>query len=269
MEEKRTGARRISEIPKEILRKLNKGEIYTANLVEWLAVNQIELLQHFLKANDRTHYFKPINTDINNLKQQSVNTIGVAIGEGLCTAAYLNKDLELIDLLTKHTSDITRGWGAYAIGRDTNLTLAKMLNQIMPLAADDHYSVRELAWMAARPAIANELTKALPVLEKWSLNKDKNIRRFASEVTRPRGVWCAHIAALKKQPELAENILQNLIIDEEKYVKDSIGNWLNDASKTRPDFTIYFCNKWNNKNATPHTKYIIKKALRTINKQVE
>ena len=98
------------------------------------------------------------------------------------------------------------------------------------------------------------------------MDENENIRRFASEVSRPRGVWCKHIEELKRTPELALSILEPLKSDESKYVRDSVGNWLNDASKTQPDFVKKLCECWENESTTNETKYIIKKALRTINK---
>ena len=44
VEIKRKGAKSIKDIPKDILEQLNRGEIETANLVEWLAINQRLLL---------------------------------------------------------------------------------------------------------------------------------------------------------------------------------------------------------------------------------
>ena len=41
---KRNGAKSISKIPPNILQQLNAGQIETANLMEWLAINQKELL---------------------------------------------------------------------------------------------------------------------------------------------------------------------------------------------------------------------------------
>ncbi len=66
--------------------------------------------------------------------------------------------------------------------------------------------------------------------------------------------------------EKAIEILEALKSDTSKYVKDAVGNWLNDASKTRPDWVLKICKKWGENSQSKDTKYIIKKALRTINK---
>ena len=55
-EVKRIGARSAKDIPPYVLEQLNKGEIETANLVEWLAVNQIMLLENLLKGLNKTEY---------------------------------------------------------------------------------------------------------------------------------------------------------------------------------------------------------------------
>jgi 3-methyladenine DNA glycosylase AlkC len=52
--------------------------------------------------------------------------------------------------------------------------------------------------MAVRADISMNLQKSLSILSKWTKHENENIRRFASESTRPRGVWCEHIDALKK-----------------------------------------------------------------------
>jgi len=71
---------------------------------------------------------------------------------------------------------------------------------------------------------------------------------------------------LKEKPEQYLLILDKLKSDKAKYVQDSVGNWLNDASKTRPDFVTALCERWENESPTKETKYIIKKALRPVAK---
>lgn len=60
--------------------------------------------------------------------------------------------------------------------------------------------------------------------------------------------------------------LENLKSDPSKYVQDSVANWMNDAGKTQPEFVIEICKKWKQESPTKETNYIIKRALRSLNK---
>jgi 3-methyladenine DNA glycosylase AlkC len=259
-ETKRKGSRSTKDIPKEILEQLNSGQVETVNLVEWLAVDQRLLLENLLKNLNKTEYLKPILADVENLKKQTVNTINEAIGTGLLAT----NNAELLKQITNHSSDTVRCWATYTIGKNSKLSLKEMLGQIEVFAADSHFGVREIAWLSVRPTIAKNLDESLKILSNWTNSTDENVRRFASEATRPRGVWCEHIETLKQQPELGLTILEPLKNDTTKYVQDSVGNWLNDASKTQPQFVIELCKKWESESKTKETAYIIKKALRTI-----
>lgn len=139
-----------------------------------------------------------------------------------------------------------------------------MLQAIRPFAADGHFNVREYAWIDVRKTIVQNLPESIAILSVWATDGDENIRRFASEVTRPRGVWCEHIEILKQNPELGLPILEPLKSDTSRYVQNSVGNWLNDASKTRPEFVRELCKHWEKESDTKETQYIIKRALRTI-----
>lgn len=263
---KRKGARSIKDIPKEILEQLNHGEIETANLVEWLAIDQRALIEHILTLHDRKKYLKPILEQIDSLKKQTVNTINQAIGTELFEQATKHKDSEFVVTISTHQSDIVRCWATYTIGKDASLNINQKLQKIQQFAADKHFGVREISWLAVRQNIAQNLNESLEVLSKWTNHADENVRRFASESTRPRGVWCEHIEELKQCPELGLTILEPLKSDPAKYVQDSVGNWLNDASKTQPEFVQNLCKRWEKESDTKETKYITKKALRTINK---
>ena len=122
--------------------------------------------------------------------------------------------------------------------------------------------------MAARPKISAELDSALPLLQPWTREGEAGVRRFATEATRPRGVWCGHIQALKDKPEMALPLLEALKADPEKYVQDSVANWLNDAAKTRPDFVKEVTLRWKrqavNQPQEAATLRICKRAMRSL-----
>ncbi len=263
----RKGARSIKDIPANILCQLNSGEIQTANLMEWLAVDKKVLLENILIQCDRKIYLQPILEKIDNLKKQTINTVNDAIGTVLFELITTNNDNDFMLTISTHKSDLVRTWAACSIGQNSKLDINQMLLAIRPFAKDTHFSVREEAWMVARRIIAENLSESIAILSIWANDDDENVRRFASEATRPRGVWCNHIGTLKQNPELGLQILEPLKSDESKYVRDSVGNWLNDASKTQPKFVEDLCVDWQKESDTKETSYIIKRALRTIAKQ--
>jgi 3-methyladenine DNA glycosylase AlkC len=134
-------------------------------------------------------------------------------------------------------------------------------------AADSHFGVREMAWMAVRDEIIRSLDEALHLLQSWVRDSDPNIRRFASELTRPRGVWCAQVEQLKAEPWTAIALLEALRADPSRYVQNSIANWLNDASRTQPAWVKEICARWRAESDVPETRYIVRRALRTLSKR--
>jgi 3-methyladenine DNA glycosylase AlkC len=130
--------------------------------------------------------------------------------------------------------------------------------------------VRETAWLAVRDGIAAELDLALELLSAWTREPSANLRRFASEATRPRGVWCRHLTMLRRNPRPAlPLILEPLRADPSKYVRDSVANWLNDASKDHPDWVRETCERWRLESPVPATEGIIRRALRTLRSALE
>lgn len=55
---KRKGARKLEDIPKEILVELNRGTIESANLTEWLAIDQRALVKNILSKENQTKCLK-------------------------------------------------------------------------------------------------------------------------------------------------------------------------------------------------------------------
>ena len=127
--------------------------------------------------------------------------------------------------------------------------------------------MREIAWDSFRPYVAADLDQALTLLEGWVRDPDPNIRRCAVEGARPRGVWTAHIVALKEEPERGLPLLEPVRSDPSRYVQRAVANWLNDASKSQPDWVKAVCGRWTKESPSRETAWTVEHALRTLRKQ--
>jgi 3-methyladenine DNA glycosylase AlkC len=263
----RKGATRLSDIPEDVLALLNRGEIASVNLMEWLATDQLILARKVLTDLSIAKLIKPLEEKLATEKKPTTKKTSEIIAHTVLENITDTSERDhLTQQLFTHPSDSVRCWAAYIVGFDAAYPIEEKLLRIFPYAADEHFGVREIAWIAVRNDIIKHLSKSLSILEQWALDEDENIRRFASESTRPRGVWCAHIKTLRTQPELAEPLLEPLKFDAAKYVRDSVGNWLNDASKDSPVWVKSLCERWQSESTSKETAYIVKKALRTLAK---
>ncbi|WP_121967185.1 DNA alkylation repair protein [Myroides sp. N17-2] len=262
--ENRKGARAIKDIPADVLVGLNKGELSSVNLTEWLAIDQRLLVKNVLASLGRDKYILIVLDAIEGLEKKTVNSINQCIGYTLYHLAKEENDNELFTLLKQHKSDLVRCWATYFIGYNESFSISEKLEAIKYFAGDGHFGVREICWMAVRGDIIAHLEESITLLLSWTKDDNEYVRRFATESTRPRGVWCKHIDVLKETPELGLALLEALKEDSSKYVKDSVGNWLNDAGKTRPDFVIELCKRWEIGNRSKHTEYIVKRAQRSL-----
>lgn len=262
----RKGAVRVDLIPLDILEQLNRGEIETANLIEGLAIDQIALMRSVLTSLGREAYIQPIVEAIEALPKATFNTLNHAIGRTLHRLISHHRDDALWQSIATHSSDTIRCWACYVVA-SRDLAMAEYLEQIRPFATDHHFGVREISWLSMRSHIIEHLDLSLALLSDWATDDSPYIRRFATEATRPRGVWCQHIDRLKANPSLASGLLEPLKSEPVRYVQDSVANWLNDASKTAPDFVISLIHRWQTESPTNATAYIAKRALRSLNKK--
>jgi 3-methyladenine DNA glycosylase AlkC len=240
----RKGARTVATVDPAILSALEAGTLETANLTEALAINMERLLSAV--ALD----MPPNRIDLKTGVVQRMSQAGAILRE-------YDLDFE------RHSSDTVRGWAAFAIGQNEKLDPAARLERIRPFAADPHFGVREWAWMAVRAIIVDDPMLAITQLAPWTADADPNIRRFASEATRPRGVWAASIPLLRKDPALAMPILMPLRHDTHRYVEDSLANWLNDAAKDQPDWVRRLLLAWEKEGVTIR---LLKRAGRSLDK---
>jgi 3-methyladenine DNA glycosylase AlkC len=235
---------------------MNRGDEQTLTLVEMIAVDQSKLA-----------------SSVDGLSKEAIEELRAAKGEGITRRMALGGEIALRDLgvegvlgLRAHRSDLVRGWVAYSIGMAEGVDLAERISMVRPLADDAHSGVREWAWMGVRARLAAELDRAIGLLTPWVTDERANVRRFATEATRPRGVWCAHIGDLRREPERAIALLEPLRDEPTKYVQDSVANWLNDASKDRPEWVRGLCARWVEESPTKSTERIAKRAMRTLEK---
>jgi 3-methyladenine DNA glycosylase AlkC len=265
---KRKGAQRRADIPSDVLCGLNEGRLATVNLTEWLAIDMAALLRAVLPQVGLEARVSELGAVADRLTEAGVMQRVEGIGAALYAALQNADDGEAVtQALASHPSDTVRQWANYAIVAGPALSLSERLAASRPFAADEHFGVRECAWMFARPFVAAELEQGLALFQTWVADPNPNIRRFAVEGTRPRGVWCAHIAALKANPELALPLLEPVRADPSRYVQLSVANWLNDASKSRPDWVEALCARWQRESPAKETKWIVNRALRTLRKE--
>jgi 3-methyladenine DNA glycosylase AlkC len=246
----RKGARRRVDIPPEILAQLNAGTLESATLAEGLAIDFTTLLDAAVPG--LRGAVRPIDP-----------SAGITVRMRQAGTMLVDHGIDLQSLRT-HTSDTVRGWVAYALAALPGLSLEERLEAIRTLADDDHFGVREWAWLALRPAVAADIQESIRLLRVWPAEPSANLRRFASEVTRPRGVWCVSIPILREEPEIGLPILEPLRADPARYVQDSVANWLNDAAKSRPEWVRERTNRWLGESESPATRYIVRRATRNL-----
>jgi 3-methyladenine DNA glycosylase AlkC len=244
---------KASPVPREVL----SGTAEASTLTQILAIDTRSLFVAAFPDLELTSLERV------GLSDKSVTQRMRAAGQIL----YAHSGLECLTRLYRHPSDTVRGWAAYVIGAAPDLSLDKRLKLIRPSADDRHFGVREWAWLGIRPRLASDIQKAIALLTPWTQETSPRLRRFATEATRPRGVWTPKIDALLEAPNMGEPLLSPLKSDNDKYVQDSVANWLNDAAKSKPAWVKSLCARWSAQSTTRETQRICSRALRSVNKK--
>jgi len=264
----RKGARTIAEIPPALRRALDAGREETRTLVEWLAIDQAALLRHALA--DAGVAKAPVAAAV--ARQRSFAGAGILVrvreaGGGvhaLLGELPAAKRRATFEALASHRSDMVRAFACYAVAADPRLALEERLAAARRFAADGAMSVRECAWDSYRPALAAELPRGLVLLRAWVADADPNVRRCAVESSRPRGVWTRHLEPLKADPAAGLPLLEPCRADPSDYVRRAVANWLNDASKSRPEWVAALAKRWTRESPVAETAWIVRRATRTL-----
>ena len=250
-ERKTPGNARISA---EVIAELNTGTRESANLAEGLAVDCGQLMRAAFPEipDEECRLLAGGNLTITKRMEAGGRILLERLG------------LHRLDEIINHESDTVRGWGCYVIGLAPDLSLTERFELARPLADDPHFGVREWVWMPLRSHIAADLKRAIKLLEPWVHEESKFLRRFATEATRPCGVWTNHLTELKAEPRLGLPLLKPLRADPEKYVQDSVSNWLNDAAKSQPNWVRDLVDSWADGCDDKNTLRICRRAVRSI-----
>lgn len=264
----RKGAPRIADIPPDVLAALNHGLVPTVNLTEFLAIDLAQLAPAVAGHMGLDSHAQRLSDTLVMLPALKPMKRHDHVARALYDLAAAHPQRDAVShALATHASDVARCWASQWVGFSGS-DFAGQLQAARRFAADCHFGVREIAWMAVRDALIAAIAKSpadtVAQLVPWVHDGDANIRRFASELTRPRGVWCAQIEAFKTQPWLALPLLEPLRADPSRYVQNSVANWLNDASKSQAAWVQDLCTRWSMAPTHAATVYITRRALRTI-----
>ena len=264
----RKGAMRRSDILPEVLAGLNAGRLETVTLVEWLAIDMAALVRAIAPEVGLGDRADELGAAADALASEGVTRRIRGLGAALHAALREHpRHREIYEALATHPSDMVRAWAAFSVTADRGLTLEERLRLARRFAADRSMAVRECAWDSFREYLVDDLERSLRLLEPWVVDRDENVRRCAVEATRPRGVWTAHIEALKRDPEPGLRLLEHVRADPSRYVQRAVANWLNDASKSRADWVVSTTQRWLAESPTPETRWIVHHALRTVRKR--
>ncbi|WP_150243372.1 DNA alkylation repair protein [Nocardiopsis quinghaiensis] len=120
---------------------------------------------------------------------------------------------------------------------------------------------------AIRPFIAEHRETTMERVREWASDPSHNVRRLASEGTRPRLPWASRLPFFVENPAPVLEVLELLRSDPSDYVRKSVANNLNDISKEHPETALATVRRWSRESPTPETAWIVKHALRTLVKE--
>ena len=162
---------------------IDLGQLPTRNLAECLAVDQAALVNALtgqLPAALVEHLAASADQAQALGLSKKVADIGLALGKWLEQAAESLRQ-HVFEQCCTHPSDTVRSWAAFAQAYLSRSQPAEdaLLAQFR-FARDEHFGVREWAWIALRPRLAQHLEAALALLGRHTGDADPLVRRFLS-----------------------------------------------------------------------------------------
>ncbi|BBG02635.1 MULTISPECIES: DNA alkylation repair protein [Pseudonocardia] len=119
---------------------------------------------------------------------------------------------------------------------------------------------------AIRTLLRHDLDRALSAVATWTGSAEADVRRLASEGTRPYLPWAVRVPELARRPGVTVPVLDALYRDPSEYVRRSVANHLNDLSRDHPALVVDTAARW---LAEPdaNTGRLVRHGLRTLVKR--
>jgi len=137
----------------------------------------------------------------------------------------------------------------------------------LSIKAIEEITKRNTGEYTIRPYIERYPKKTMAVLQRWSKNKNKHVRRLSSEGPRPRLPWASKLDIFINDPSPLLPILDNLKDDSSKYVQKSVANCINDILKDNTEIAKSLIEAWMSAEPTKERMWIVKHALRNLIKK--
>ena len=119
---------------------------------------------------------------------------------------------------------------------------------------------------AIRLLLDHNFARAMPIVLDWTASASPDVRRLASEGTRPFLPWAIRVPAVLADPTATLPVLHALYRDENEVVRRSVANHLNDLSRQQPELVVATTAAW---LAAPdvNTAQLVRHALRSLIKK--
>lgn len=155
---------------------------------------------------------------------------------------------------------VTSAVATKAVAEDT----AEAFDDAMALLAE--LTGRLTSEFALRVLLRHDVDRGLGIVAGWTLSPDADVRRLASEGTRPYLPWSTRVPDLIARPGVTVPVLDALYGDESEYVRRSVANHLNDLSRDHADLVVATARRWSEAPA-PTTGALVRHGLRTLVKR--
>jgi 3-methyladenine DNA glycosylase AlkC len=156
------------------------------------------------------------------------------------------------------------GWALWGVGE-----FVARRGQAMPQRALDvlrTMTQRFTAEFAIRPFIVNHPALSFATLARWTTDPVPQVRRLASEGSRPRLPWGLQLKGLIADPSPTLPLLEALLDDEDESVRRSVANHLNDIAKDHPALVAQWVER-HLPEAPPARRALLRHACRNLIKQ--